>query len=524
MANKKLQERIDFLEGVNRQHQFALDLAADMVQLHGKTSYTRDPVIVLQEANKFIGRLFVNFTASAFTIVDEEDSTFKLALCDPKSQTASMDALLLELILSSEFAWALNQNRTVVVANKWQGQSVVMHLLSTRHRVRGMFIGILAKKVATLTSTNMNLLSIIFRNTAYALESAELYRMLDYNLEDSNQLLMSERKNALANSQRFLESRSTITDLLHLSLKSIELNKTMEMALNLLLSVSWLPKKKNGAIFLAVEGQANLQLIAQQGFENSSIDKCAEVEIGDCLCGQSAYERKVLFFDHVDKKQNVHCAKESHGHYVVPIVAEDKLLGVVKFSLKVSHEQSPEEKTFLTTFAATLAGIIERSRVERERAATELANQAKSEFLANMSHEIRTPMNAVIGLTDLALGCEVDEKVRIYLNNINKASNSLLRIINDILDFSKIDAGRLELEPVNFHIGDIFENLNNLFRYKAAEVGVDFIVKPWDECPYLLRGDSLRLEQILINLVGNALKFTARGKVQVEIVKKAVNV
>ncbi|MBF0380413.1 MAG: response regulator [Magnetococcales bacterium] len=521
MGDKKLQERIDFLEMVNRQHQFALDLAADMVQLHGKTSYTRDPVIVLQEANKFIGRLFVNFTASAFTIVDEEDSTFKLALCDPESKTKAMDDLLMELIFSSEFAWALNQNRAVVVADKWQGHSVVMHLLSTHHRVRGMFIGILDKINPTLSSANMNLLSIIFRNTAYALESAELYRMLDYNLEDRNQLLFNERKNALVNSQRHMESRDTITDLLHLSLKSMELNKIMEMALNLLLSVSWMPDKKNGAIFLKVWGEDRLQLITQEGFSKSTIDKCSTVVMGSCLCGKSAADMQFLFVANGDKKQNIACEKANRGHYVVPIIAEDKLLGVVKLSQAESHEQSPEEKTFLTTFATTLAGIIERSRVEKERAETELANKAKSDFLANMSHEIRTPMNAVIGLTELALGCNLEQKVRVYLNNINNASNSLLRIINDILDFSKIDAGKLEMEPVKFRICDIFDNLKNLFRYQASAAGIKFVLKPSKECQYLLLGDSLRIEQILINLVSNAIKFTNKGKVSVEVASVA---
>jgi signal transduction histidine kinase/response regulator of citrate/malate metabolism len=517
MGAKKLQERVDFLESLNRQHQFALDLAADMVQLHGKTSYTRDPVVVLREAHKFIGRLFVNFTASAFTIVDEKDSTFKVALCHPVTKSGVMDDLLLELIVSGEFAWALNQNRAVVVQKKWQGQSVVMHLLSTHSRVRGMFIGIMDLGNNKLSSANMNLLSIIFRNTAYALESAELYRMLDYNLADRNQRLVSERKHAEENTQRFQEARDTVTDLLYLSLKSMGLNKIMEKALTLLLSVSWLPIEQKGAIFLAVEGEKNLQLITQQGFIHTLNKDCDQVVVGKCLCGQSAQEKKILFFDRIDQQHDIPCGRSPHGRYVVPIIAEDNLLGVVYLFLEVGHVQDQEEKTFLTTFAATLASIIERSRVEQERIVTDQANRSKSQFLANMSHEIRTPMNAVMGLTDLALDCNLDDKVRKYLSNINRASHSLLRIIDDILDFSKIDAGKLELELINFRVQDIFNHLTGLFQLRAAETGVELVMVIPEKCHHVLIGDPLRIGQILINLLGNAFKFTKQGKIQVQV-------
>ncbi|MBF0454564.1 MAG: response regulator [Magnetococcales bacterium] len=513
-----LRERVDFLEALNRQHMFALDLAADMVQLHGKTSYTRDPVVVLREAHKFIDRLFVNFTVSAFSTVDEEDSSFKMVFCQPAIFSDGVEQLIQELIVSGEFAWALNQNRAVVVRKKWQrGQTIVMHLLSTQHRVRGMFIGILDEKCGLLSSTDTNLLSIIFRNTAYALESAELYRMLDHNLEERNLRLYSERRVAEENKRRFQESREIISSLLHLSLKTMNLEQMMEKALLLLLSTSWLSGQQKGAIFLVGEGEELLHLVAQQGMPCTFLAECGQISQGYCLCGQVAQSGALAFFDGSTLAEESLCGQGVSNHYLVPIVSKNQLLGVVNLLLDKTHVQVEEERTFLNTFAATLAGIIERSQAEKELVVTELANQAKSEFLANMSHEIRTPMNAVMGLTDLALACDLTDKVRDYLNKIAGASYSLLRIIDDILDFSKIEAGKLTLEQVDFHLRDVLDHLVELFRVQAAEKGVELIVQTSQPCRYALTGDFLRLQQILINLLGNALKFTQEGEVEITV-------
>ena len=147
----------------------------------------------------------------------------------------------------------------------------------------------------------------------------------------------------------------------------------------------------------------------------------------------------------------------------------------------------------------------------------ESLSQARAQFLANMSHEIRTPMNAVIGLAYLLLKGELGKREREYVSRIEGAGKMLLGIINDILDFSKIDAGELHLEETGFHLDDILENLSMIVhdRVREKELVLEYVVAP--DVPQALRGDPLRLSQILINLVGNAIKFTSEGTVTVFI-------
>ncbi|MBF0369829.1 MAG: response regulator [Magnetococcales bacterium] len=146
----------------------------------------------------------------------------------------------------------------------------------------------------------------------------------------------------------------------------------------------------------------------------------------------------------------------------------------------------------------------------------EAASRAKSEFLANMSHEVRTPMNAIIGLTDLAMGVETSPKVMGYLRKVHTSSRSLLRIINDILDFSKIEAGKLDLESVAFILDEVQDNLADLFKKQTAEKNIELIIATPPDLPCALIGDPLRLEQVLVNLVGNAIKFTETGQILVK--------
>ncbi|MBC8045581.1 MAG: response regulator, partial [Fimbriimonadaceae bacterium] len=175
-------------------------------------------------------------------------------------------------------------------------------------------------------------------------------------------------------------------------------------------------------------------------------------------------------------------------------------------------------KNEVVGFQGIIRDITIRKKAEMLQRGKDLAEQAnkfKAEFLANMSHEIRTPMNAIVGMVHLLYQTPLIEKQKEYLHAIHISSENLLQIINDILDFSKIEAGKLQLEEKYFSLREIVSDLVNTIAFKAEEKGLNLITQIDENIPQQISGDPLRLNQILLNLVSNAIKFTQQGEIKV---------
>ena len=186
-----------------------------------------------------------------------------------------------------------------------------------------------------------------------------------------------------------------------------------------------------------------------------------------------------------------------------------------------------DDQNQLIGFAKITRDITQEKRTEQElRAAigqAESASRAKSEFVANMSHELRTPMNAVLGMTYLLGSSRLSPDQRKYLDMIRASGQSLLDILNDILDFSKIEAGRMELSIAEFRLGDVLDAIATIMSVNAGEKDLELAIGVGPNVPHMLIGDALRLQQIMINLVGNAIKFTECGEVSVLVELVAQN-
>lgn len=206
----------------------------------------------------------------------------------------------------------------------------------------------------------------------------------------------------------------------------------------------------------------------------------------------------------------------------VPMYYGSSLIGFIGFDSVTEKKQWKDQViTLLKIYANVLAGVINKKKIEaallRAKQEADIGSKAKSEFLANMSHEIRTPLNGIIGFTDLLLRTPLNSIQQQYAENVNISGHSLLGIINDILDFSKIEAGKMELDLIKTDLIEMIGQTSDIIKYHVSQKGLEFLLNIAHDIPRFAVFDPQRLKQILVNLLGNAVKFTEAGEIELKV-------
>ncbi|MGZ8095778.1 MAG: response regulator [Methylosarcina sp.] len=310
--------------------------------------------------------------------------------------------------------------------------------------------------------------------------------------------------------------------------QTLPLQQRFTQVLDILFNLKSFDLQRKGGVFLKDPDQDFLEMYLLHGkFSEEFRRREQRVPYGACLCGRAAISQELIISDDCfcdPRHEHQFDGMQAHGHYIVPIVSAGATLGVLFLYTDPYPVKLESRLTMLRQVGDMLALTLLQERakmsLETARYAAEQAAKAKTEFLANMSHEIRTPMNGVLGMLDILKDTEMTREQEDLLETAANSAESLLTVINDILDFSKLESGKCELEQIEFNLPTLAEEICALMsvRAHAKDLELNCFLPP--RLPQRWHGDPNRIRQVLVNLIGNAVKFTEQGEVSIKVLEQ----
>ena len=343
---------------------------------------------------------------------------------------------------------------------------------------------------------------------------------------------ITERKAIESRTRMNLEQQAILRELLEMSMAARPLEETLANCLDRLLAVSWLAMLPKGGILVMEENGQHLKLLVSHRLSAQIQSLCARVPLGLCHCGRAAASGEMQYAQCVDDRHEItYSGVKDHGHYSMPLISNNEILGVLVLYLPVNFQREPLKEQFIASVADVLAGLISRKNAEhallmhqthleelvatrttdlsKAKEAAEVANLAKSTFLSRMSHELRTPLNAILGfgqMLDMEADLSPSDKQE-SIRHIVTSGQQLLELINDLLDFAQIDIGNMHLNIQPLCIADLTSSCVAQVKAAMASQKKFDIENRITDTALMIQGDNQRVRQALINLLTNAVKY-----------------